>query len=75
MHSILDNQNTTEVGAPNSFKAVYSFGEWSVLSTDANGVWVVSSPGKSYASRQEAVEEAKGLAEALDGVYLGAFGD
>ena len=75
MTSIIDNQNTTtETGTRNSHKAVYSFGEWGVLSTDANGVWVVANPGRSYASKEEAVAEARSLAEYLEGTYLGAFG-
>lgn len=76
MTSILDNQNTTtETGAKNSYKAVYRFGAWSVLSTDSNGVWVTANPGRSYASKDEAVEEAEALAEAAEGNYLGAFGE
>ena len=76
MSTILDNQNTTtETGTPNSYKAVYRFGEWTVLCTDSNGTWISANPGRSYASKDEAVEEAEAGAEASEGAYLGAFGE
>lgn len=75
--SIIDNLNsTTQTGKPNSHRAVYRFGEWSVESTDSSGTWVCAdpNPGRTYASRQEAVDEARSLAAALDGTYVGAVG-
>ena len=76
MNSILDNQNTTtETGTQNSYKAIYRFGAWTVLATDNNGVWVTANPGRSYSTKDEAVEEAEALAEASEGTYLGVFGE
>ena len=61
--NILDNQNTTTTtNAPNSYKAIYRSGAWTVLGTDSNGVWVIATPGQSYATEAEAADAVEALA-------------
>lgn len=56
--------NIPATGPKNSYKVKTNLaGEWTVLATDNNGVWVVAEPGTSYESKEAAVEAAEGLAE------------
>jgi hypothetical protein len=63
--SILDNQNTTtETGPKNSYKVRRNLdGEWTVLATDNNSVWVIAEPGRSYDVKADAINAAECLAD------------
>jgi len=56
--------NIPATGPKNSYKVKTNLaGDWTVLSTDNNGVWVIAEPGQRYETKEEAIEAAEGLAE------------
>lgn len=62
--NIMNLTNIPATGPKNSYKVKTNLdGEWTVLATDNNGVWVIAEPGTRYKSKEDAIAAAEGLAE------------